>query len=363
MGEGARAMRGLLRGCVSEFDVRHSTFDILMKLLFLTRGDDHPGTRYRVTPFLPPLRAAGFEAVTLRYPHGPLGWYRILAAARGHQAVFVQKKRLAGPVLGVLRRRGTRVLYDVDDAVMFASSRHADPESPARRRQFERMVRGSDGVIAGNAYLRDLAARHNPRVWLIPTCVDARKYAVRGPAADGAPPILGWIGGRKSLVFLKALAPALNRVAREFPRAALAIVCNEFFEPGAMPVVRKEWSEATEAADVASFDVGLSPLPDDPWSRGKCATKLLQCMAAGVPVVASAVGAHLEIVTDGRDGFLARTEDEWVERIGRLLQDAERRRAMGLAGRRRVEEAYSVEANAPRFVAAVRAVVAGCPTP
>lgn len=329
-----------------------------MKLLMLTRGPEHPATRYRVTPYLDALRGAGIEPTPMRYPHGLTAWLSILRAARAHDAVFVQKKRLPGPLLHWLRRRGTPVIYDFDDAVMFASSRHESPESPERQRRFERMVRGCEVLIAGSDYLKGLVARLHSRVQVVPTSIDTAKYPVREHRNGTGPVVLGWIGGRKSLVFLEALAPVFTRIAGDFPGTSLKIVCNAFFRPEEMPVIEKPWSEAEEAADVASFDVGLSPLPDDPWSRGKCATKLLQCMAAGVPVVASPVGSHLEIVADGRNGLLATTHNEWYDRLSRLIRDPALRRALGAAGRGRVEEAYSVEASAPKLLEAVRSVMA-----
>lgn len=327
-----------------------------MNLLILTRGDDHPATRYRVTAFLGHLRAAGIEPTTLRYPHGVTGWLRILRATRGRDVVMVQKKRLPLVLLHWLRRRGTPILYDFDDAVLFQSSRHETPDSPDRRARFERMVRGCTGVVAGSAYLQSLVAGLNARTFVVPTSIDCRRYHPRAHDGADARVLLGWIGGRKSLVFLAPLAPVFRRLGQEFPHLALKVVCNQFPASEGLPVIEKPWSEAEEAADVASFDIGLSPLPDDPWARGKCATKLLQCMAAGVPVVASPVGSHCEIVADGTNGLLAGTEAEWYDRLARLVRDVSLRARLGAAGRQRVEEAYSVVASAPKLVEAVRAV-------
>lgn len=328
-----------------------------MKILFLTRAAEHPATRYRVAAFVEPLRAAGIEPTLLPYPHGLTGWMRILRGLRGQDALFVQKKRLSAPLLHWLKRRGTPIVYDFDDAVLFRSSRHETPESPSRRARFERMVRGCAGVVAGSGYLRSLVVGLNPRVWVVPTSIDCRRYRVRAHDGGSARVILGWIGGRKSLVFLAPLAPVFARIGREFPHVALQVVCNAFPPAAGLRVIEKPWREAEEAEDVAGFDIGLAPLPDDPWARGKCATKLLQCMAAGVPAVASPVGAHLEIVTDGRDGLLAGTEEEWYDHLARLIRDPALRGRLGAAGRKRVEDAYSVAANAPRLIEALHCAV------
>ncbi len=328
-----------------------------MRLLMLTRGPDHPATRYRVNPYLVPLREAGIDPTPLPYPHGIAGWFGALRAARSHDAVFVQKKRLPGLFQNWLRRRGIPLIYDFDDAVLFRSSRHETPDSPARRRRFEAMVRASETVIAGSAYLRSLVEGIHPSVHVVPTSIDCSRYRVRGHEG-GDRVVLGWIGGRKSLEFLETLAPVLSRIGRDHPGSALKIVCNAFFRVDGLEVIEKPWREAEETEDVASFDIGLAPLPDDPWSRGKCATKLLQCMAAGVPTVASPVGSHEEIVTDGEDGMLASTPDEWYDRLTRLVQDVALRRRIGAAARRRVEAAYATAVSAPKLVAAVRGALA-----
>ncbi|MBI3271080.1 MAG: hypothetical protein HYZ53_18900 [Planctomycetes bacterium] len=273
-----------------------------VRALFLIQGPEQPASRYRVLQFEEFLRAGGVEPTVRDYPRSPLGWVRTLRGAHGHDLLFVQKKRLSAVPLWCVRRTGVPLVFDVDDAVMFASSRHASPDAPGRLARFRRMVMASRGVVVGNRYLRELVEPLNPRVWTVPTVMDLRKYRVRDAAdgPEGDPLVLGWIGGRKSLPFLAALRPALDRLAaRAGRRMLLRVVSREAVACARMPVELAPWTEAGEAGEAARFDVGLAPLPDDPWSRGKCATKLLQYMAAGVPAVASPVGAHCDIVRDG----------------------------------------------------------------
>lgn len=326
-----------------------------MEVLFLIRGREHPASRYRVLQYLEPLAEGGVQAEVRDFPRSRAEWKALRPILGRRPVLFVQKKRLGPLRLWGLRRRGVRVLYDFDDAVMFQSSRHEAPESFSRSLRFRWMARGSHGVVAGSGYLARLAREHNPRVWVVPTSIDVRKYPPRNGRGEG-PVTLGWIGGKKSLIFLEALKPVFRRIASEFPGTRLKIVCNDFFECPPMEVVKKAWSEAEEGDDVRSFDIGLAPLPDDPWSRGKCATKLLQCMAAAVPCVASPVGSHEEIVTNGEHGLFARTQDEWVEAIARLIRDRALAERIGAAGRKRVEEAYSLSANAPRLLGILREV-------
>ncbi|MDI6789055.1 MAG: glycosyltransferase, partial [Planctomycetota bacterium] len=314
-----------------------------MKVLFVTRSADHPATRLRVLQYLEYLKSAGIQTEVVSFPKSILGWIAFLKKSKEFNGVFFQKKRVAPFWLIRLKRQGLKLLYDFDDAVMFNSSRHPNPESPLRMKHFISMVKNCDGIIAGNSYLKSFAEVHNRQVWVIPTALDTTKYAVpprrdearptelggkshllstRGGSASGGdddtptcsepsePVTLGWIGGGKSLVFLKALQPLLDKLANHYKNIKLKIVCNEFFDstPGGIEIVKKEWSEDEESQDVLSFDIGLAPLPDDPWSRGKCATKLLQYMACGVPSVTSAVGVHNEIIKDGANGFLVYSE-------------------------------------------------------
>ncbi|NUN50176.1 MAG: glycosyltransferase family 4 protein [Candidatus Brocadiae bacterium] len=320
-----------------------------MKALFLIQGQTQPASRYRVLMYLDGLRAAGIECEVRDYPRSIPAWIGVLRQRRTADVIFFQKKRAPRWPVERLKAGGARVIYDVDDAVMFASSRHESPDAPARMRRFESMCAASDAVTAGNRYLAGMAAQHCPRVVILPTSMDMRRYHPRGPARTAGRVVLGWIGGRKSLPFLRTLDPALALLRSRGVDVELKVVCNEFPADCPVPVVRKPWAEADEGADVASFDIGLAPLPDDPWSRGKCATKLLQCMAARVPCVASPVGAHEDIVAPGVNGFLAREPEEWAVAIGRLAADAAMRDRLGDAARETVARDYSLQTHGPRL--------------
>ncbi len=325
-----------------------------MKALFLIQGYEHPASRYRVLQYLDCLRANGVEDRVAVFPKGRGEWRALEGELRDCEVVFVQKKRLKRREAKFIRRcGGARIVFDVDDAVMFKSSRARSHRSFKRMSAFTRMCGLSDFVIAGNAYLEGMARKRNSATTVIPTSINTDRYPVR-THTEGAEVCIGWIGGRKSLVFLEALAPVFERVYEKCPGARLKIVCSAFFDLPKMPVEKKPWSEDDEGADVASFDVGLAPLPDDPWSRGKCATKLLQCMAAGVPCVASAVGVHNEIVKRGENGFTARTDDEWFEALVRLCSEASLRAAMGAAAEKTVREQYSLAASGPKMLAVLR---------
>jgi glycosyltransferase involved in cell wall biosynthesis len=156
---------------------------------------------------------------------------------------------------------------------------------------------------------------------------------------------------------LKQISPALVQLSKRFPDLKLKIVADEFFEIHGLEVEKKEWSSTEEIKDLHSFDIGLMPLSDDAWTRGKCGFKLLQCMAVGLPVVCSPVGMNREIVTDGVEGFWAGSENEWIGKLSTLIQDYELCKSMGKKGRNKVEEKYSLAVNAKKMIKFLQEVV------
>jgi glycosyltransferase involved in cell wall biosynthesis len=278
--------------------------------------------------------------------------WEILRSATGYDSVCIHRVFLSPLERRWLRRAACNYIFDFDDAIMFRDSSHRRFDSWQRRRRFRRMVVGARHVIAGNSYLADWASRSGGRVTVIPTAVDLSTYPERRPEPSREP-VIGWIGTRINLMYLRTIGTALTRLAHKRPDVKLKVVSDGFFDVAAMPVTNKRWSLADEVDDIASFHVGIMPLPDDPWTRGKCAVKILQYFAAAVPVVCSPVGANLEVVEHGRSGYFAATEDEWLARLDELLGNAQRRKQFGQAGRDIVQRRYSIESNVDRFLKAL----------
>jgi glycosyltransferase involved in cell wall biosynthesis len=221
------------------------------------------------------------------------------------------------------------------------------------------IVSRADAVIAGNEFLADYARRYSDAVRVIPTCVDTTKFVPRaGDRRDAAVPVIGWIGTPTTTPYLQALQGVLREVARTH-RFVLR-VCGAG-SPLAIPGVTVEqppWTLASEVALFNTCDIGVYPLTDDEWARGKCGFKAIQFMACGVPVVAAPVGVNRDIVEDGVNGLLAATPAEWVDKIRRLVDDPALRARLGRAGRRTIEARYSLSVNAPKIVDAVLDTVA-----
>jgi glycosyltransferase involved in cell wall biosynthesis len=287
-------------------------------------------------------------------------------AARDFDAVYVLREAaLLGPPLFErwLGRSGVPFVFDFDDAVFVP---YVSPSNgylsylkfPGKTRAICRMAAH---VMAGNRYLADYARAVNDRVTVIPTTIDTEKYRVE-PRAPNDVPVIGWSGSYSTAQHLATLSNALRRLA-ERERFRLRVIGAPDFRVEGVDVEALPWRAATEVEDMRPFDVGVMPLPDDQWSRGKCGLKALQYMALGVPTVCSPVGVNSEIVRDGETGLLASSDDEWVEKLSRLLRSAGERARLGLAGRATVEERYSAAVQAPRvydlFASVVRRAAEG----
>jgi glycosyltransferase involved in cell wall biosynthesis len=162
---------------------------------------------------------------------------------------------------------------------------------------------------------------------------------------------LGWIGSHSTVSYLHLLDNVLPQLAARY-RIVVKVVGGHYSLSG-LEVSNHPWKLQNELTDLHSFDIGLMPMPDDQWTRSKCGFKLLQYMGVGVPSVASPVGVNRQIVEDGLNGFLANSEEAWIDKLSKLIEDIELRRAMGLRGRATVERQFSVAVNAPRFIDAL----------
>lgn len=310
------------------------------------------GTRYRFPQFMPYLMERGIEIDLQRIVSSPLEFLRMLNSLKKADIVIILRK-LSSPWKQKLVRRFTKkIIFEYDDSVMYRSSRWENQYSRTRRTRFRDMVKMCDLIIAGNQFLKGEATQYvnEEKVHVIPTVVDIERYVQKQYHGSKDEVIIGWFGSKGTLYYLKELVPVLTEIGKRFPFAQLKIVCNDFLDVPNMSVIKKQWSEEDEVADLQSFDIGLGPLTDDVWTRGKCGLKLVQYLAVGVPVVCSPVGANKEIVADGEVGFWAADDKEWIERLSTLIANTELRQEMGERGRKMIEQKYSLQALAPTLV-------------
>jgi glycosyltransferase involved in cell wall biosynthesis len=346
-----------------------------MKVTALIQSPDHVCYRYRLEPFAWALAERGLHLESVPLRMGLLARIGQLRAAGRADAVILQRRLLPIWQLTLLRRHARALVYDLDDALFQRDSYSPKgPQSSVRMARFWATVYVADAVIVGNDYLkRRVSAFTEPgRVHVIPTCIEPRWYHVAPHSRVGAAARLVWIGQQSTLASLERAAEHLAAATRtklrsvptsgrcpvpgRLPGLTLRVICDRGVKLPGVNVELRRWSSATEAAELAEGDIGINWLPDDGWSRGKCGLKVLQYMAAGLPVVANPVGMNRRMVVHGQTGFLASTPQEWAEAIARLAADPQLRREMGAAGRRLVEEQYSVAGWGPRFARVIEQV-------
>jgi glycosyltransferase involved in cell wall biosynthesis len=251
--------------------------------------------------------------------------------------VFLHKKALNPLDAAWLAKYAKKVIYDFDDAIMYAPQ---DPDGPGRKRRnsFRRTVKLADLVIAGNPYLADHARKFNNNVEVLPTGLDTSAYNLQlGQRSDGLIRLV-WIGSKTTLRYLAAMRAALEQVGSQLDDITLRIICDEFLDLDNMPVEKRNWSLQTQADDLGVCDIGLAPLPDNRFTRGKCGFKVLQYAAAGLPVVASPVGVNADYVTDGITGFLATDDNQWIDCITRLSESRRLRKTMAETAKLQAKE-------------------------
>jgi glycosyltransferase involved in cell wall biosynthesis len=330
------------------------SMDKEIKLCFLVhRGFD---LRYRVMEYIHPLKEYHVSTKIIRVKGRFLERFKTFDLLRGFDVVIIQRKVLSWIDRYLVRKSARRIIFDFDDAIMYKSSRWKNQHSRSKMARFKKMMMISDRVFAGNSFLKNEAARFiaEDKVLIVPTVVDLSKYSLKDYQAQGLGErvvTIGWIGSGGTLMYLEWIKPALERVGEKYgSKVRLKILCDRFFDCEDMQVVKKIWTEKDEVEELKSFDIGIMPLKDDLWTRGKCGLKLIQYMAVGVPVVCSPIGANREIVKDGVHGFWAESHDEWVEKLEILIKDHDLRKRMGMEGRKKVIKQYSPEANTPRML-------------
>jgi glycosyltransferase involved in cell wall biosynthesis len=260
--------------------------------------------------------------------------------------------------------KGVPFAVDYDDAVFHRYDLHRYAAVRAvLGDKLDRLMAAATLVTAGNAYLAERATQAGARwVEIVPTVVDTNLYRAKTTMGEAGPPRIGWIGSPSTWAeYMLPRMPMLTEVAGRAGARIMAVGAGR--EAGVHPLLEnRPWSEDREVADILDMDLGLMPLMDTPWARGKCGYKLIQYMACGLPVIASPVGVNREIVQHGGNGFLAETDAEWRAALSTLLADPALRMKMGQAGRKMVEERYSLQVWGPRVAEMLARAATGTPS-
>jgi glycosyltransferase involved in cell wall biosynthesis len=309
-------------------------------------GLEQPSFRHRMRSLVEPLQAAGWQVRCEQFPSGRYGlrtWER-----RGlwtwADVTILHQIKLSAFEARLFRALSRRSVFDVDDAIYVRKPRRlgeAPDQSRWRKQKFFATCRLANVVAAGNQVLAGVARQAARDIAILPTSIDVAAYRPTDARADAVPTI-AWIGSPENLTYLEILRPALARLSKRYP-LKLRVICSRFPQWDDVSVEPVVWSAATEADALAGAHIGVMPLSDDEWARGKCAFKLLQYMAAALPCVASPVGANTEAVIDGFNGFHAADSGAWERGLEQLIRSPQLRAEQGAKGLAHVREHYSMQ--------------------
>lgn len=338
------------------------------RILFLLSGRDVPATRYRILPYLPYLKEAGFRChLAFSFPQKYQGirwigwrasqflkrlrftWALLVAFFRRYDIVYIEREILDAPNWSFEKKFRWLVplmVLDVDDAIFL---RYPD--------KFAAIAGMSDLIVAGNTNLVNKSLVYQNNVVLLPTSVELNDYSdnkVAHSADSQQLPIVGWIGTESNLDNLAAIIPALNSLYENEPFLLRIVtgshVDRSLFENCEFRTEFRMWNASNVSREIAGFTIGVMPLKDEEWQRYKCGFKLLQYMAAGVPAIASPVGVNAEIIDHGQNGLLAENLNDWTEMLTKLIRDDALRLRLSRSASDAIKKNYSISGNAPRLI-------------
>ena len=360
-----------------------------MRLLALVPSlyDKSPGQRYRLEQWEPLLRERGvdityapFECAELNdvvYKQGQIAKkLRLVVQALGRRAALLSKltnydviylhreAALLGPAVfeRLIHRSGVPIVFDFDDAIFLSYKSPSNGYLSYLKfaGKTKTNCRLAAHVMVGNPYLAEYARQFNQNVSIIPTTIDTDKYKPVNIRESSGPVVIGWTGSHSTLPHLDTLRGALAKLAqRESIR--LRVIGTPNYQIEGVEFETIMWRSETEVEDLSAVDIGIMPLPDDNWARGKCGAKALQFMAMGIPTVCSPVGVNTDIIQDNENGLIANSEEEWIEKLSLLIRSRELRARLGKAGRQTIEQRFSAAVQAPRVYEVLESVVRKSP--
>lgn len=303
-----------------------------MKLLVITSNPDRSSFRQRIGVYLDSLRSSGIDCQIAKLPAGLSARRKLFKMAADFDGAFLHKKLLNVLDAFWIRKYCKKIIYNFDDAVMY-SDKNPQKDSASRLMPFRRTVSLADMIIVGSSYLAQHALKFNNHVEILPLGLRVKDYCLTPPAKTDDKIRLVWIGSKETLIYLEEIKDVLEEIARRFHNVVLRIISDDFKNIPTIPLEKRIWQEHTRTADLASCDIGLAPLPDNRFTRGKCSFKVLEYSASALPVVASPVGTNSIYVSDKITGFLVKEKNEWIDIISQLIMDKQLREKMGLEGR------------------------------
>jgi glycosyltransferase involved in cell wall biosynthesis len=352
----------------------------MKKVLFIAshRKDRSPSQRFRFEQYFDHLRENGFDChlSNLLSAEDDKAFYgtgnfsekisilirsffkrrKDVRAAAQYDLIFVQREAfMTGSTYfeKKLSRSGTKMIFDFDDSIWILDTSNANKKWEFLKdgEKTSRIIALSDMVFAGNQYLAGYAARFNKNVKIVPTTIDTNEYKRIIPEVKKDTVCIGWSGSITTIKHFEYAIPFLLRIKQKYgDKVSVKVIGDSSYVHEALQIKGIGWIKQDEVKELSEIDIGIMPLPDDEWTKGKCGLKGLQYMALEIPTIMSPVGVNTGIISDGKNGYLADNEDEWVDKISKLVDSAELRQQIGREGRNTVESQYSVSSQQNNYV-------------
>jgi len=319
----------------------------LKTILFVSKSLTSSSSRYRATDFFRHFKHSDWQPLHFTDDQSIASRLKLLTIARKADAVVVVRRTFGYFYARLLRQSTKKLIFTFDDAI-FAKSDGS--RSTGRENRFAHTIPLCDHIWAGNSYLAGKALPLNKNVTIIPTTLDVKKYDIQVQKPPSTLDLV-WIGSSSTKKHLLTALTALETAATSIPSLRLKIIADFSLESEKLEVISIPWSADTEAQELASAHIGIAPLPDNPYTQGKCGLKVLQYMATSLPVISSPTGANKDIVTPDTTGFLADSDQEWIDAIIKLAQSPELRDKMGAAGRKKCMDHFTLEAAFQKMLA------------
>jgi len=354
-----------------------------MRVLFVTYGtSEAPATRYRAEQYLPHLQEEGVlytcmsmisssvtRSLIRSYSPGGLlkgiwvlceqiiGFLRVALRAPWYDVIYFQRAVFPFGLEKIIRLLNKNIVYDLDDAIHMPVAKDGGVlwrlKGAIKGRELEHVLSVSRHCICENNYIKTYVQNFCPRVSIITGPIDAKRNFAKEKV--GGLLTIGWVGSPATSAYLGMIHGPLRELAKRHD-FQMKLIGVKGYRIDGVNVISSDWSYGTEVGEIQSFDIGVCPMPDDEWTRGKVSVKILQYMANGIPTLASYTPTNEEVIRDGENGFIAYNENEWIEKLSMLISEPELRRKIGLRGRKLVEERYSLENNSRVLMGILRDV-------
>lgn len=347
------------------------------KVLFLSmhRPGRSPGQRFRFEQYISFLEANGYickhsfllDEKTDRFYYKPGNYLKKIlvvikatfkrlkeALSNDFDLIFVHREcyMLGSVIFERIFSRKSKMIFDFDDAIWMRQTGESQSGNKLfyflkAKKKTKKLIHISDMVFAGNRYLFEYALSENKNVKIVPTTIDTAEYIkIEVPGKNPHKICIGWSGSFSTITFFTHSLPALYEIKKKYgDKVYFKVIGDGSYRNDELNIKGLPWKKDTEVYDLSEIDIGIMPLPNDEWTKGKCGLKGLQYMALGIPTIMSPVGVNSEIIKDGINGFLAGDPEEWVAKLSMLIESEQLRIKLGMAGSETVENMYSVNAN------------------